>query len=130
MTAIARLCWSQEKMRPSWSWWYGSWIYKYLCNQYLSPLTLLVRTLLGWGILDTMLCDKVCQWLATGWWFSPDNPVSSTNKTDRHNIAEILLKVALNPINPSFEYKCHGKIVLRPRKNTNVSTDILEKKTG
>ena len=25
-------------------------------------------------------------------WFSPDAPFSSTNKTDRHNIAEILLK--------------------------------------
>jgi hypothetical protein len=32
----------------------------------------------------------------TGRWFSPGPPVSSTNKTDRHNIAEILLKVALN----------------------------------
>jgi hypothetical protein len=26
-------------------------------------------------------------------------PVSSKNKTERHNITEILLKVALNPIN-------------------------------
>ena len=25
---------------PSWSWSYGSWIYIYLCNQYLSPLKL------------------------------------------------------------------------------------------
>ena len=30
--------------------------------------------------------------------FSPCTPVSSTNKTDRHNITEILLKVALNTI--------------------------------
>ena len=30
--------------------------------------------------------------------FSPDTPVSSTNKTDHHDIAEILLKVALNTI--------------------------------
>jgi hypothetical protein len=30
--------------------------------------------------------------LAHGWWFSP---VSSTTKTGRHDIAEILLKVAL-----------------------------------
>ena len=28
--------------------------------------------------------------------FSPGIPVSSTNKTDHHDIAEILLKVALN----------------------------------
>jgi hypothetical protein len=31
------------------------------------------------------LCDKVCQWPATGRWFSPGTPVSSTNKTDRHD---------------------------------------------
>jgi hypothetical protein len=31
-------------------------------------------------------------------WFSPGTPVSSTNKTDRHDKTEILLKVALNTI--------------------------------
>ena len=46
------------------------------------------------GVLDTTLCDKVYQWLATGQWFSPGIPVSSTNETDRHDITEILLKVA------------------------------------
>jgi hypothetical protein len=51
------------------------------------------------GVLDTTLCDKVCQWLATGRWFSPGTQVSSTNRTDRHNITEILLKVTLNTIN-------------------------------
>ena len=30
--------------------------------------------------------------------FSPGTPVSSTNKTDCHDITEILLKVALNTI--------------------------------
>jgi hypothetical protein len=30
---------------PSWSWSYGSWIYNYLWNQFLSPLKLWVRTL-------------------------------------------------------------------------------------
>jgi len=50
------------------------------------------------GVLDTTLCDKVCPWLATGRWFSPGTPVSSTNKTDRHDITEILLKAALNSI--------------------------------
>ena len=33
-----------------------------------------------------------------GQWFSPGTPVSSTNKTDRHDITEILLKVVLNTI--------------------------------
>jgi len=42
--------------------------------------------------------DKVCQWLATCRWFSPDPPVSSTNKPDRHDRTEILLEVALNTI--------------------------------
>ena len=28
------------------------------------------------GVLDTTLCDKVCQWLATGRWFSLGTPVS------------------------------------------------------
>jgi hypothetical protein len=37
----------------------------------------------------------------TGGWFSPGPTVSSINKTDRHDITEILLKVALNTIKPS-----------------------------
>ena len=40
--------------------------------------------------------DKVYQLLAHGWWFSPGTPASSTTKTGRHDIAEILLKVGLN----------------------------------
>jgi len=34
--------------------------------------------------------------LAYGRWFSLGTPASSTTKTGRHDIAEILLKVALN----------------------------------
>ena len=43
--------------------------------------------------------DKVYQLLAHGRWFSPGTPASSTTKTGHHDIAEILLKVALNTIN-------------------------------
>ena len=39
------------------------------------------------------LSNKVCQQLAAGRWFSP---VSSTNKTDRHNIVEILLIITIH----------------------------------
>jgi hypothetical protein len=46
----------------------------------------------------TTLCEKVCQELAPGRWFPPFSP---TKKTDRHNITEILLKVALNFLKPS-----------------------------
>ena len=50
-------------------------------------------------ILLAVASDKVYQLLAHGRWFSPGTPASSTTKTDRHDIAEILLKVALNTIN-------------------------------
>jgi hypothetical protein len=40
------------------------------------------------------LCP-VIQLLAHGRWFSPGTPASSTTKTGRHDIVEILLKVAL-----------------------------------
>jgi hypothetical protein len=49
-------------------------------------------------VLDTTLCGKVCQRLLTGRWFSPGTSVSSNNKTDRCDITEILLNVALNTI--------------------------------
>ena len=45
--------------------------------------------------------DKVYQLLAHGQWFSPGTPASSTTKTGCHDIAEILLKVALSTINQS-----------------------------
>ena len=43
--------------------------------------------------------DKAYQLLANGRWFSPGTPASSTTKPGRHDIAEILLKVALNTKN-------------------------------
>ena len=45
-----------------------------------------------------MARDKVCQLPAQGRWFSPGTPASSTSKTYRRDMTEILLKVALNPI--------------------------------
>jgi hypothetical protein len=50
------------------------------------------------GVLDTTLCDKVCQGLAA--WFSSGTSVASTNKTACHDITEILLKVVLSTITP------------------------------
>ena len=50
-------------------------------------------------------CDKVYQLLAHGRWFSPGTPSSSTTKTSRHEIAEILLKVALNTNNQNQSIK-------------------------
>ena len=59
---------------------YKGWIYNYLCNECLSTPTLQIWILLRRDVLDTTLCDK----------------------TDRHDITEILLKVALNTITPQF----------------------------
>ena len=54
------------------------------------------------------VCGKVCQWIEAGRWFSPGTPVSSTkkstNKTDHHDITEILLKVALNTISQTLNH--------------------------
>jgi hypothetical protein len=80
---------------PSRSWSNGCWIYNYVCNQYLSRLKLWVRIPLRWGVLNTTLCPKVCQWRAIGQLFSPGTLVCSINKTDHIN-KTILLKVVLN----------------------------------
>ena len=47
----------------------------------------------------TAASDKIYQLLIRGQWFSPATPASSTTKTGRLDIAEILLKVASNTIN-------------------------------
>ena len=88
---------------PKWSWSYGSLIYSYLCNQCLSPIKLRART----------LSMARCTWYNTIWsstsitcdrsMFFSGNWVSSTNKTDRHDITEIVLKVTINTIIP---YTC------------------------
>ena len=82
-------------------WSYGSWIYNYPCNQCLSPYTNVVGLNPAHGevyVMQHYAIYIVCQWLAAGGWLSPGTRISSTNKTDRHDITKILLKVALNTI--------------------------------
>ena len=81
---------------PSWSWPYGSWIFNYLCNQCLSPLTLWVRIpLMTWHTLYNFI-KFVCGFLLVLRFPPP-------KKTDRNDITEILLKVVLSTttLNPS-----------------------------
>jgi hypothetical protein len=66
--------------------------FKYLCNQCLSPLKLSIRIPL------MTRCNRYIMWLAAYRWFSLGTPVSSTSKTDRYDITEILLKVALSTL--------------------------------
>ena len=110
---------------PSWPWSYGSWIYNYLCNKCISPPILWVWIPFRRGVLDTTLCDKVCQWLATNRWFSRGTPVSSTNKTDCHDITEILLKVALVVRGTDYTGSCIYNYIMTtttsPRAFRNVS---------
>ena len=54
---------------------------------------------------DKNIIYKVCQRLVAFQWFSPDTPVSSTNKTDCLDITEILLKGALKHHNPNPYFK-------------------------
>jgi len=77
------------------SWSYGNLCCNYVCNQCLSPHTFEFP---HGELYSIQHCDKVCQWLAAGWWFSKGTPISCINKTDRHDITGILLKVALNTI--------------------------------
>jgi hypothetical protein len=53
-------------------------------------------------------------------WFSTGTPVSSTNKTDCYDIAEILLKVALNIINlaQTVLQKRYGVMVFKTTSKT------------
>jgi hypothetical protein len=57
------------------------------------------------GTRLTATSDKVYQLLARGQWFSPGTPASSTTKAGHHDIAEILLKVALNTKNQINQIK-------------------------
>jgi hypothetical protein len=68
----------------------------YLCIEYLklAMFNLNAHTLIRKRCTRLAAAsDKVFQLLAHGRWFSPGHPASSTTKTGRHVIAEILLKV-------------------------------------
>jgi hypothetical protein len=56
--------------------------------------------------------DKIYQLLAHDRWFSACTPTSSTTKTGRHDIAEILLKVALYAINQSQIHMALGNSLI------------------
>ena len=78
---------------------YGSWIYNYLCNQYTSQLALSSNPAHNEVYLVQHYVIKLVSDLLQVGGFFPGTPVSSINKTDRHDITEIMLKVALNIIN-------------------------------
>ena len=72
----------------------------------------------------TAASDKVYQLLAPGSWFSPGTLASSTSKTGRHEIAEMLLKVALNTKNQIIIAEILLKVALSTK---NQSINIMLK---
>ena len=70
-------------------------------------------------------CDKGCQWLAVGRWFSPGTPVFSTNNTGCHNITDILLKVTLNTISLTLILNCMHNMYLLSSSVRNWPTEYV-----
>jgi hypothetical protein len=93
---------------------YGSWIYKYLCNQCLSPLMSWVRLLFCRGVFDTTLCYKVS--------VTCDRSVVFSGYTGfLHDITEILLKVVLNTTaTPPFRTIKGAEQARRGRRHINL----------
>jgi len=76
---------------------YVSYLHKIVVAVFLGNLKKKVH-IFQLNEIESALKYVVYQWLATGRWFSPSTPVSTTNNTDCHDISEILLKVVLNTI--------------------------------
>jgi hypothetical protein len=70
--------------------------------------------------------DKAYQLLAHGRWFSPGTPASSTTTTGRHNIAEILLKVAFK--HQRSNVICNSSIKFMLKKKSNQIKSLRHKR--
>ena len=84
------------------------------------------------NVLNTTVCDKVCEWLVAGRWFSPGTLVSFTNKIDHKDIAETFLKVALISITVTLSKLQYTIIIIiiiiiRPNKKICVFTVTCQK---
>ena len=77
------------------------------------------------GVLDTTSCDKVCRWLAAGWWLSL---VYSTNNTGWHDITETLLKLAFNTITTPHNHPFKKYLKLARDKLESLTVDFTVEK--
>ena len=84
------------------------------------------------GALDSQpQVIKVYQLLADGRWFSPGTQASSTTKTGRHDIAEILLKVAFSTINkPINQFITTLRIALFMTRRRSKTKSVLYTSIG
>jgi hypothetical protein len=86
MSTFSNISWLNQQ-ELSWSRLYGRW------NLQLPIQSVPIATKVWRCIQYKIMLPVACWWLAAGRWFSLDTPVSSTNKTDRYNITEILMNV-------------------------------------
>ena len=91
--SITQLVFNIHWWGPSWAWSYGSWIYNYLYNHFPITTKIVSSNLVHCEVYSIQ--HYVIEFVSN---FQQGTPVSSTNKTDHHYIAEIFLKVALNSI--------------------------------
>jgi hypothetical protein len=86
-----------SRVRPA-----GKWIYNYLCIQCYITTKIVSSNFVHGGMYSIQHYVTICQWPATGrrvvFSGRPGTLVSFTNKTDRHDIIEILLNVAWKTI--------------------------------
>jgi hypothetical protein len=62
-----------------------------------------------------------------GPWFSTGTPVSSTNKTDHHDMTEILLKVVLNTISLTLSLEFSDNLLYVVNKYLPINKKLLMK---
>jgi hypothetical protein len=74
------------KWKLCWTWQCRKWNSQLRRIYFVQPCPKLQAKITVFMVRCTRynIIDKVCQWLATGRWFSPGTPVFSTNKTDCH----------------------------------------------
>ena len=104
--------WSVENISagPSWPWSNDSLIYNCLCNQCLSPLMLWVQ--ISIRARCTTLCDQVCQWHATGQWFSPPIKHHQTNKQENISPDMTPNRMLLDCIDRKQKYNKHLILII------------------
>jgi hypothetical protein len=116
------------QVETSRSWSYGSLIYNYKCTCAISAYyhKSWESESNSWQVvLDTTLCDKVCQWFATGLWFSPGTPVSASiiNWPPRYNwnIVERSIKYHKPPPHMQIFFNNAQENVIHPHRYTRHS---------
>ena len=106
-------CYPPDK-GPSWQWSYASWIDNYLCNQYLSPLTL-------WVWIPFMVKCTGYNIMWSSLWNQSYNPTSNPNSSD-----EVVWNQSYNPTsNPNSSDEVVWNQSYNPTSNPNPSDEVV-----